>query len=322
MKKSETFKKHQNKSKGFTIIPNSISYDPRLSIKAFGMLCKLLMLPEDWDFTISGLATQFKDSKDSVSSALKELEGLGYLVREQLRAERGKFGKTCYHVFEEPIDVAKSVEEILADDEKNQEQLDVSPITDFPTTVNPTTGNPPQYNNYSIKELINKKIKNNSPSFSTREEKRDKLALLLNDTCGVEGAKRVSTAISKSYGNMSLSLLEKAIELAIKKDIKDIKKLKGYILTILSDWSCRGFTTVEEVEELLKKIENSKNTKAKKVIREEMKPDWLNQPQQSYDPERKFTPEELEIIEQMKVMGKGFIPVLPSQNLMDDDLPF
>ena len=352
MKKSDTFKKHQNKSKGFTVMPNSISYDPRLSIKGFGMLCKLLMLPEDWDFTISGLATQFKDSKDSVSSALKELEGLGYLVREQIRAERGKFGKTCYHVFEEPIDTSKSVDEILSEEDeegdstpqkcpkkdtkkapkkgkksnKPQEGLEVSPITDFPVTVNPMTGNPPQYNNYSIKELNNKIINNISPSFENEEKprptveeiSRDELALLLNDTCGVEGAKRVITALSKSYGDMSLSLLKKAIELSLTKEFKTIKARKGYIFTVLSDWKSAGFETIEDVEAYFERLKAIKKNSSY-VRRQEIKPDWLNKPQQSYDKDREYTAEELEIMERMKEMQKS---LMPSQTCATDDLPF
>lgn len=296
--------KDETRAKGYTTYSNEIHYNKDLTMNAKYLLMFILSLPTTYDISTRSLVEMTGEGKAKINSALKELKEAGYLVLIQ-KHENGRLAGNDCVVCELP-----------------NEELQ---LTDFQQAEKQLTENQPHINKITIKEKleINKII---SPSSSNEEKKPQPLAeektfaeltVLLNDTCGAEGAERVTTAILKKYGNMSLSLLEKAIELAIKKDIKDVKKLKGYILETLSDWSCRGFTTVEEVEELFRKFKNSK-----KVIREEMKPDWLNKPQQSYDPDRKYTSEELEIIEQMKAMGKGFIPILPSQSFVDDSLPF
>lgn len=311
--------KDEVKEKGYSQYSNEIHYNKDLSSQAKYLFLLILSLPDTYSISIKSLSAITGEGEKKVKNSLEKLIEAGYLVleTEQCRDEKGRLarGFNC-EIYELPeLNPAFSAQ-------KTDEEMNDTVPTKGQHGQKAVTAKGSYINKITIQEKLKEKNKIISPSFSTQEEKRDKLALLLNDTCGVEGAKRVSTAICKTYGDMSLSLLEKAIELAIKKDIKDIKKLKGYILTILSDWSCRRFTTVEEVEELFKKIENSKNTKSKKVIREEMKPDWLNKPQQSYDPGREYTPEELEAIERMKEMRKGFIPVLPAQSFVDDSLPF
>ena len=58
-----------------------------LSLKAKGLLSLMLSLPEKWDYTTKGLACICKDGVDSISTALKELESEGYLIRERIRHE-------------------------------------------------------------------------------------------------------------------------------------------------------------------------------------------------------------------------------------------
>lgn len=99
----KNFRKHKQKSKGFTVIPNNIFRDKQLSLKAQGLLCKLLSLPDDWEFSESGLLAIVKDGSTSLRSAIKELEELGYLHRERERDEKGRLKGIIYHVYEEPF---------------------------------------------------------------------------------------------------------------------------------------------------------------------------------------------------------------------------
>ena len=73
-----------------------------MSLKAKGLLSLMLSLPDSWDYNISGLVRLSKDGKDSVMSALAELEKFGYLRRERTKGEDGKFSGIVYHIFEEP----------------------------------------------------------------------------------------------------------------------------------------------------------------------------------------------------------------------------
>ena len=68
------------KIKGFTIIDNDIINDPRMHLKALGLFAYMWSKPDDWQFYISEIATHFKDGESAVSSAMKELMELGYLM--------------------------------------------------------------------------------------------------------------------------------------------------------------------------------------------------------------------------------------------------
>lgn len=91
-----------NKTKNFTIMSNHHFKEKRMSLKAKGLLSLMLSLPDDWDYSVAGLVTLSKDGKDSVMTALAELEKFGYLSRKQLFNEKGQFNGVEYHIFEEP----------------------------------------------------------------------------------------------------------------------------------------------------------------------------------------------------------------------------
>ncbi len=64
--------------------------DKNLSLKAVGLLSKMLSFNDGWKFSTRGLAAICKEGPDAILSALKELEENGYLVRhraETIRAE-------------------------------------------------------------------------------------------------------------------------------------------------------------------------------------------------------------------------------------------
>ena len=125
------------KIKDFTIMSNHHFKNKNLSLKAKGLLSLMLSLPEDWDYTIRGLASICKDGVDSISSAIKELEAEGYLIRERVRHEDGSLGRMEYRIHEQPIHgeclpyhqtPERRQQETSVRDTPNQE----SPIQDFP----------------------------------------------------------------------------------------------------------------------------------------------------------------------------------------------
>lgn len=90
------------KEKNYTTIDNGIFKDTRISFKAKGLLTTMLSLPPTWNYTIEGLATLSKDGRDSIKTALKELEKFGYLERKQVRNDNGSFCDLEYFVYEKP----------------------------------------------------------------------------------------------------------------------------------------------------------------------------------------------------------------------------
>ena len=89
----------KEKKSDFTVIDNGIFRDTTLSMKAKGLLCQMLSLPDNWDYSIAGLATLVADGESAVRSALKELKEAGYFRREQVRAN-GKIAKIEYVISE------------------------------------------------------------------------------------------------------------------------------------------------------------------------------------------------------------------------------
>lgn len=89
----------KHKRDRYTVIDNAVFDDANLSIKAKGMLCQMLSLPDDWDFTILGLTRKFRDGKASVMAALNELEDAGYFRRIQIK-DGSKFAGIEYVVSE------------------------------------------------------------------------------------------------------------------------------------------------------------------------------------------------------------------------------
>lgn len=62
------------RTKGFTVMSNYHLNDKRISLKAKGLLSQMLSLPDNWDFTLRGLAYINKESLDAIRTAVLELE--------------------------------------------------------------------------------------------------------------------------------------------------------------------------------------------------------------------------------------------------------
>lgn len=108
---------------GFTTMLNHHLRNRNLSLKAVGLLSKMLSLPPDWDYSIRGLAMLNTDGIDGIRTAMKELEDEGYVVRVQSRDERGRMSRNKYTVY------------ALPQKEK--------PSPDLPSSENPTMVKPP-----------------------------------------------------------------------------------------------------------------------------------------------------------------------------------
>lgn len=89
----------KEKKGNFTVIDNAIFKDRNLSLKAKGLMCLMLSLPDDWNFSIRGLATLSKDGESAVRSTLNELKKEGYFYRKQIR-KNGKITKIEYVISE------------------------------------------------------------------------------------------------------------------------------------------------------------------------------------------------------------------------------
>lgn len=85
----------------YTCISNDV-FRSDLSLKARGMLCTMLSLPDCWEFSENGLQAILKDGQTSVRSAIKEIESAGFLSRTRERDESGRMGKCVWIVCDYP----------------------------------------------------------------------------------------------------------------------------------------------------------------------------------------------------------------------------
>lgn len=137
----------------YTVMSNFHLKDKRLSLKAKGLLSQMLSLPDDWDYTLSGLSYINRESKDAIRSAVNELETAGYIRRRQTTDASGKFAANEYTIFERPIEGEPMLDKPLSE----------NPITVNPSAVNPLPENPTQLNtkksNARIVKLVYKFLK-------------------------------------------------------------------------------------------------------------------------------------------------------------------
>lgn len=90
----------------FTVMPNTHLMDDTLSLKAIGLLSKMLNLPDNWDYSLKGLVAISKESYDTIRSILNELKEHNYIEIIKSRNENGTF-KYNYLIFMNPAQKAE-----------------------------------------------------------------------------------------------------------------------------------------------------------------------------------------------------------------------
>ena len=138
----------RHKRTDFSVIDNHVFKDKDLTLKAKGLLATILSLPDDWKYSIEGLASLCSDGTTSVTSALNELISRGYIIRTRSNDESGRFNGYIYDIYERP-----------------QEPCSENPITDDTITENRQVLN----TNISNTKVLNTKELDIPPIISPRE---------------------------------------------------------------------------------------------------------------------------------------------------------
>ena len=125
------------KNKGYTVMSNHHLRNHTLSLKAKGLLSQMLSLPDDWDYTLQGLAQINKESIDAIREAVRELERAGYIERSRERDERGCLSGTVYTIYEQPHAEPTPEEPAQALPTLDNPTLE-KPMLEKPTLENPT----------------------------------------------------------------------------------------------------------------------------------------------------------------------------------------
>ena len=187
------------KNRDYTTMSNFHLKDKKISLKAKGLLSQILSLPDDWNYSISGLAAINRESRDSIRTAIAELEDRGYIVRHRLRSSEGKLGDMEYVVYERPVDIS---------DESEEPTLE-KPMLENPTQVNPTLEKPTLENATQLNTN-----RSNTDISSTKESSKDGMK-----------AEAVHTVPSQKAG------IEKKTDERIKEDKRIYGEYRNVFLT-------------------------------------------------------------------------------------------
>jgi hypothetical protein len=133
----------------YSVIPNDLVNNLEISLKAKGLFAYIQSKPDGWDFSAERIAKYLKEGLQSVSSALKELEKSGYLIRQKKQNEWGHW----------------EIEYVL---------------NEIPAPENPAPGNP-VYGNPTYGNPMPGKHPNNTKQLNTKQDYKERVKTRRDD---------------------------------------------------------------------------------------------------------------------------------------------
>ena len=132
----------RNETQGnYVVVSQAIMHDRSLKLFDRGLLVTLISLPNNWHFTVEGLANILPDGRDAIKTGLKRLEAKGYLTIEQLR-ENGHFSGNCLRINVNPDQALPNESEIeeenLEGPESDKTTAEEEPLPDMPSAESPS----------------------------------------------------------------------------------------------------------------------------------------------------------------------------------------
>jgi hypothetical protein len=182
------------KTRDYTVMSNYHLRDMSLSLKAKGLLSLMLSLPENWDYTMKGLARICKDGIDSISGGIRELEAHGYLIRSRVRSANGQLGSIEYTILEQPKAPSPTQEKPI-----RENPIQVNPMLDAPIQENPAQLNTKEQN----KELSI--TQESSPILSSPPAPRER--------SGQDGMRKRESYRALILGNIEYNVLSQNVQL-------------------------------------------------------------------------------------------------------------
>ena len=245
---------------GFTTMLNHHLRNRNLSLKAVGLLSKMLSLPPDWDYSIRGLAMLNTDGIDGIRTAMKELEDEGYVVRVQSRDERGRMSRNKYTVYALPQKEKPSPDLPSSENPTTVKPPPDEPMTEKPTQINTNQVIPKKRNDSLSKyqsinpdgmdmmderseyeEIIRENLDYNilcqDPKFD-KDRFREIMDIMLDAVCStaptirINGEDMPQQVVKSRFLKLNSSHIEYVLE-AMNKNPSDIRNIRAYLLTAL-----------------------------------------------------------------------------------------
>jgi hypothetical protein len=153
------------KTKDYTVMANHHLRNRNLSLKAKGLLTLMLSLPEEWDYSLGGLAHISREGVDAIREGVRELEAEGYIIRKRTRSSNGQLGRAEYVIYEQPLSENPTQADNLPPS-PSQEPTLAAPMLEIPIQVEAALENQIQLNTNVLKTYLeNKEQSNIHPSY-------------------------------------------------------------------------------------------------------------------------------------------------------------
>lgn len=262
---------HINFDDPFTRVPNTILDNENLSYSAIGVVTQMLRFQRSGSHKVyaKSLISYRKDSKTKVSNALNELMQEGFVIRTQIRNEKGQMKGYRYDIFDTPQNI----------NSESVETTESQPCSDFPTPVKPEAGKTEVGETGSWqnrgREIGNIKENSIKKKIGLKENDVittiDKLPNSQQDTY-IKIKKYYETYIGLITPNnfieltsylddgMEADVIIRAIDEAVGSGVKNYK----YVKTILNNWIEAGVKTSLELTEYQNEFERKKKSKQEK----------------------------------------------------------
>ncbi|MFF0747422.1 hypothetical protein ACFYVL_44285 [Streptomyces sp. NPDC004111] len=178
----------------FTTVCNAAVRDRRLSRRARGLLVEILSHQEGFTISEASLVAAGPEGRDAIRTALRELEGYGYLHRTQPR-DGGQFSAAVFEVTDMPegllIGAASPWDASEPPPEENPRSEPLTgnpstagesqnprsgPLTEKPSTDEPSTANPPHKKTNSSCGAENSLSPQDSDASDATGEERERAA--------------------------------------------------------------------------------------------------------------------------------------------------
>lgn len=118
----------------YVMIRKEMFEDPKLSLKAKGLLGNILCKPDNWKIYIAEFASRLKENRATIGKIMQELVDNDYCVRTEIRGEDGRFEGYDYTIYEVKNGKTIFSEENHRDQElttdRDQKTVTVKPATD------------------------------------------------------------------------------------------------------------------------------------------------------------------------------------------------
>lgn len=230
-----------NKTRDYVVMSNRHFREKQMSLKAKGLLSEMLSLPDDWDYSIAGLAAINKESVMSIKTALTELQEFGYLKIEKIYPDKSSSGRIeyVYNVYEYPQN------QVTGNQAVENQEIEKQGVENQPLENQPVE-NHMQYNNKK-QNINNKNI--NKQNIKDRVEE---FKLFFNEICVSLPEVRLLTKARVAHIKTLLTTLEKSgctpIEFLKKIEKSDFLTGKSGQWRATFDWIIQPSNAVKIIE--------------------------------------------------------------------------